>query len=77
MANGSHPLANAILATARTAAFIPGESPPEVITPIRFFLPSGLAVAGAVRLSVGTRTLGVRDIDAETVCAIVAGLGGA
>ena len=75
MANGSHPFANAILATARTAAFIPGESPPEVITPIRFFLPSGLA--GAVRLSVGTRTLGVRDIDAETVCAIVAGLGGA
>jgi len=27
----------AILATALTTAFIPGASPPEVITPIRFF----------------------------------------
>jgi len=30
----------AILATALTTAFIPGASPPDVITPIRFFLPS-------------------------------------
>jgi len=28
----------AILATALTTAFIPGASPPDVITPIRFFL---------------------------------------
>jgi hypothetical protein len=31
----------AILATALTAAFIPGESPPEVITPIFFFVEFG------------------------------------
>lgn len=62
MANGSHPFASAILATARTAAFIPGASPPEVMTPMRFFLPS---VGTKVRLSFGIEALGVRDIETE------------
>lgn len=41
----------AIRTTARTAPFMPGESPPLVMTPILFFLPSsggGTTLAGSV-----------------------------
>ena len=63
----------AILATARTTAFIPGASPPEVMTPIRFFFP---LVLTALRLSVGTEALTPLFVR-EMVWAMVAGLGGA
>jgi hypothetical protein len=69
MANGSQPFAKAILATARTAAFIPGASPPEVITPMRFFLSF---VGGE-----GERFSGGTVVAADTDWAIVAGFGGA
>ena len=70
-------MAMVIRTTALTAAFIPGASPPEVMTAIRFLRPppgvSGLLTAGVIPIGVFNMLFRISGADNPPVVAVVNG----